>query len=343
MYLAQKYNLQAVLINPSINPHVTLGRTLGQTPNFYDESHFEWKNKHIEMLKTYRTNPTHSSNIMLFLQKGDELLDYKEALYYLPNVKRVVEEKGSHSFEGIQRHFEIIRNFFLVGNYFKHTMRVKGVGCTNEELASRIGDLYYDSLAKFLIDLSMKIFDDAMGDYDRGRKKLSDALFEARKSLGEAIRHINKAWSLSEKHMFTWLANNGDNRQRYIFNKPILNKSSDTSNFPNIIMVKKMPYKATVRVDDAWIVAHYLQTGGWELKCDNITPPPPRDTHPMDKGRHYQHNHTSRYTAMKDSIYLFFDDENNTGEGHTMIYYSDDTKAMVEETILPMLRVTERI
>lgn len=38
LYLADKYDLPAVLINLSIHPDITLSRTLGQAPNFYDES-----------------------------------------------------------------------------------------------------------------------------------------------------------------------------------------------------------------------------------------------------------------------------------------------------------------
>ena len=80
MYLANKYNLKAVLINPSIHPYITLNKMLGDTPNFYDNSSFTWKESHIEMLKKYDTKVQNESNFMLLAQKGDELLDFQEAV-----------------------------------------------------------------------------------------------------------------------------------------------------------------------------------------------------------------------------------------------------------------------
>ena len=49
---------------------------------------------------------------MLLIQKGDELLDYKEAVSYLPYSKMIVENDGNHSFENIEQHFEKIQNYF---------------------------------------------------------------------------------------------------------------------------------------------------------------------------------------------------------------------------------------
>lgn len=123
LYLAEKYDLPAVLINPSIHPDVTLSKTLGQAPNFYDESFFVWNEKHIEMLKQYRVKNPKVENLMLLVQKGDELLDYKESVGYLANAKQIVEEGGNHGFEGIERHFETIREFFAVGDHFFHRVR----------------------------------------------------------------------------------------------------------------------------------------------------------------------------------------------------------------------------
>lgn len=111
LYLAQKYGLKAVIINPSIYPYVTLEKVLGEAPSFYDESYFAWRESHLEMLKKYETDSIVQENIMLLLQKGDETLDYKEALAKLPNAKQSVEEGGNHSFDGIERYFVEVEKF----------------------------------------------------------------------------------------------------------------------------------------------------------------------------------------------------------------------------------------
>ncbi|MFT7005286.1 MAG: putative esterase YcpF (UPF0227 family) [Sulfurimonas sp.] len=112
IYLAQKYNLKAVLINPAIFPHITLKRVLGSAPSFYDDSSYEWKESHLEMLKNYETDVINQDNFMLLTQKGDELLDYKEAVDKFSDAKLFVEEGGNHGFNGIERHFKNIENHF---------------------------------------------------------------------------------------------------------------------------------------------------------------------------------------------------------------------------------------
>jgi predicted esterase YcpF (UPF0227 family) len=49
---------------------------------------------------------------MLLLQTGDDVLDYRDAVAKLPNAQTVIEEGGTHPFEGIERHFERILAFF---------------------------------------------------------------------------------------------------------------------------------------------------------------------------------------------------------------------------------------
>ena len=111
IYLAQKYNLPAVLLNPSIYPYDTLSRCLGKAPSFYDESSFEWMKTHIDMLRNYDIKEPKQNNIMLLVQKGDELLNFQEAVDKFPDAQVIAEEGGSHSFEGIENYFDKIRSF----------------------------------------------------------------------------------------------------------------------------------------------------------------------------------------------------------------------------------------
>ena len=111
IYLATKYNLKAVLINPAIFPYKILNQTLGYTSNFYDGSKFEWTKKHLEMLQKYEIKEVKKQNFMLLLQKGDELLNFQEAVDKFLGTKIFVEDCGTHSFEGIERYLEKIMKF----------------------------------------------------------------------------------------------------------------------------------------------------------------------------------------------------------------------------------------
>ncbi len=111
IYLAEKYGLRAVLINPSIYPWKTLTRTLGMAPNFYDGSLFEWQESHLEMLKKYETDILKPMNYLLMVQKGDDVLNYCEAVEKLSNATMMIEDGGDHSFIGIEQHFDTIKLF----------------------------------------------------------------------------------------------------------------------------------------------------------------------------------------------------------------------------------------
>lgn len=113
LYLSKKYNLRCILINPSIHPYVTLKKVLGIAQSYYDLSSFTWMESHVEMLKEYAVDGINEGNVMLLLQKGDATLDYMQAVNKLPNSYQIIEEGGSHSFDAIDRHFQLIRDFLF--------------------------------------------------------------------------------------------------------------------------------------------------------------------------------------------------------------------------------------
>ena len=112
LYLSDKYNLKAVLINPAINAPETLKRAVSHGINYYDNSMYEWSDAHVEMLESYEIEEPVLSNLFVLLQKGDEVLDYEEAAECLDGAKMLIEEGGNHSYEGLERHFSIVLDFF---------------------------------------------------------------------------------------------------------------------------------------------------------------------------------------------------------------------------------------
>lgn len=116
-YLSERYGLKAVLINPSVQPYKTLKRVVGSAFNYYDESRFEWNEKHIQMLKAYDTSDITPHQYLVLLQSGDELLDYRQAESKFDTSTVVVEEGGSHSYDDIESKFEMIEHFAHSFNY----------------------------------------------------------------------------------------------------------------------------------------------------------------------------------------------------------------------------------
>lgn len=112
-YLANKYNLKAVLINPSVYPYETLKKfSQADCRSYFDDSAFEFTQEHADNLHDYQVESYENiNNFLVCLQTGDEVLDYREAQKKLNGANFIIDEGGDHSFSDIEKHFEKIANF----------------------------------------------------------------------------------------------------------------------------------------------------------------------------------------------------------------------------------------
>ena len=111
-YLSSLYELKSVLINPAVMPHVTLKRSLPKAMNYYDESYFEWRESYLLQLEKFAVLPKNQKNLLLMLQKGDEVLDFRQALGKFPDAQLILEDGGAHHFDGFEKQLENIEKFF---------------------------------------------------------------------------------------------------------------------------------------------------------------------------------------------------------------------------------------
>jgi len=112
LWLASQFDLKAVLINPSIYPYRTLSDYIGMNQNYYDHTHYEWSEAHVRSLKQYEVNTIDEKNLLFLLQKGDTLLDYRQALHRFPNGAFDIENAGTHEYEGLERKLDLIHHFY---------------------------------------------------------------------------------------------------------------------------------------------------------------------------------------------------------------------------------------
>ena len=124
IYLAHKYNLKAILINPSTKPYETLKLALGKAFSYHDNSKFEWNETHIEKLYSYEIKEITPKHFLLLTQTGDELLDYKVAVDKLQGCKANIIEGGDHGFIEIENYIQEIRDFFNLKYWFLYNILV---------------------------------------------------------------------------------------------------------------------------------------------------------------------------------------------------------------------------
>lgn len=103
-YLAEKFQLKAILVNPAVQAPSLLVDYLGPQYNPYTDEHYELTQGHMDELVALEVPITAPENYWLMLQEGDEVLDYRMALKAFPEtIKLTLEENGDHRFVGFER------------------------------------------------------------------------------------------------------------------------------------------------------------------------------------------------------------------------------------------------
>jgi len=123
-YLAEKYACRAALVNPAVSPVKNLGEGfLGPQKNLYTGEEYEFTRDYGAFLDSLDINPLqHPQNYLLLVQTGDEVLDYHLALERYAGSLQVIQEGGSHRFEGFDRVIAPILEFAENGTLVQETM-----------------------------------------------------------------------------------------------------------------------------------------------------------------------------------------------------------------------------
>ena len=96
-HLAEKYGLNAVLINPAVTDHLDLSKFVGDHANFHTGEQFTFTTAHAAQLKAQLARPT-PERYWLLLEEGDEVLDYRQAQAFYAGCRQTVLPGGDHSF-----------------------------------------------------------------------------------------------------------------------------------------------------------------------------------------------------------------------------------------------------
>jgi uncharacterized protein len=112
-WLVEKYNLNAVLINPAVKLSL-FNQGYINTPlkNYHTDDIYELTESDID--EFHRINIESISriqNYFVMLQTGDDVLDYRLAEIKYAGCELLIEEGGDHSFSNFESKIEIALNF----------------------------------------------------------------------------------------------------------------------------------------------------------------------------------------------------------------------------------------
>lgn len=111
-WLAEKHHLKAVLINPAVAAPRSLAEYVGPQTNLHTGEVFEFRHEYIEALRTMEVRQlSQPENFLLLVEKGDALLDYRDAVQKYRGCRQIVLEGGDHSFTRFDEYRDTILKF----------------------------------------------------------------------------------------------------------------------------------------------------------------------------------------------------------------------------------------
>ncbi len=112
-WLAEKYDLRAVLINPAVRPQAFMPAYLNiDLKSYHTDDSYRLNARHINEIVAADIPVTRTANYWLLVQTGDKTLDYRHAVDKYAGCKQTVEQGGDHAFQGFERYLDDSIKFF---------------------------------------------------------------------------------------------------------------------------------------------------------------------------------------------------------------------------------------
>jgi predicted esterase YcpF (UPF0227 family) len=103
--VAERLGCKAALLNPAVHPHAHFARHLGPQRNLYTGDTFELTTDHLtDLLALDPSAVTRPERYWLFVETGDEVLDYREAVAFYAGALQHVIRGGDHSLASFPEH-----------------------------------------------------------------------------------------------------------------------------------------------------------------------------------------------------------------------------------------------
>ncbi|WP_444937107.1 YqiA/YcfP family alpha/beta fold hydrolase [Microbulbifer sp. JMSA004] len=116
-YLGERFRLPAVLINPAVRPARFIPAYVGKVLKPYSGEEEEFRLTQVDVDAMQRVQAELEkplqSRYWLLAQRGDEVLDYREAQDFYQGQRQTIEDGGDHSFQEFARYCDPITEFLF--------------------------------------------------------------------------------------------------------------------------------------------------------------------------------------------------------------------------------------
>lgn len=111
-YLADQHDLKALLVNPAVSPHRMFDGYLGTQTNLYSGETWELTHDHVTALAALEVAaPQDPQRFQIWLQTGDETLDYRSAEKYYQACVLRIQAGGDHGYQGFAQQLPALLSF----------------------------------------------------------------------------------------------------------------------------------------------------------------------------------------------------------------------------------------
>lgn len=111
-WVAERFGVRAVLVNPAIRPQKLLAGYLGAQTNPYTGEHYELTQAHLDEWDALEVSRiTRPERYLLIVALGDEVLDSRIAMEKYRDAAQIVHPGGDHGFAEFARYLEQVVGF----------------------------------------------------------------------------------------------------------------------------------------------------------------------------------------------------------------------------------------
>lgn len=112
-WFAAQRHCPAVLINPAVDPARDLARYIGEHTAWHDpHERFYFAPEYVDELRAlYVDALPQPEQVLAFIAKGDEVLDWREMTARYPGAQQLVLEGGDHALSDFETHMPTIGRF----------------------------------------------------------------------------------------------------------------------------------------------------------------------------------------------------------------------------------------
>jgi hypothetical protein len=107
-WLAEKHDLNAVLLNPVVRPYELLAPLVGLQKRFHTGEEYVFTTGHVAELLALEVSRVTPSRYLLIVTTGDEVLDYRKAVARYRGCRQIVIEGGDHGLAGFADYLDIV-------------------------------------------------------------------------------------------------------------------------------------------------------------------------------------------------------------------------------------------